>query len=75
MIVLRGTSRIEGLASGGVSRKIVVGLEVGLVYVLLIGSGLLLQWRELVEKKQPIPFLVPGGAYIQHATSASAAIP
>src|SRR5438477_1691949 len=41
MIVLRGTSRSEGLASGGVSRKIVVGIEVALAYVLLIGSGLM----------------------------------
>src|SRR5207249_10216975 len=39
MIVLRGTSRSEGLASGGFSRKIVVGLEVALAYVLLIGSA------------------------------------
>jgi hypothetical protein len=33
-------------------------------------DSVLLQWRELVEKKQgawPIPFLVPGGAYIQQA--------
>jgi predicted permease len=43
MIVLRGTSRSEGLASGGLSRKIVVGLEVALAYVLLIGSGLMVR--------------------------------
>jgi predicted permease len=43
MIVLRGTSRNEGLASGGFSRKIVVGLEVALAYVLLIGSGLMVR--------------------------------
>jgi predicted permease len=43
MIVLRGTSRSEGLASGGFSRKIVVGLEVALAYVLLIGSGLMVR--------------------------------
>jgi putative ABC transport system permease protein len=43
MIVLRGTSRSEGLATGGLSRKIVVGLEVALAYVLLIGSGLMLR--------------------------------
>src|SRR5258707_3924484 len=36
MIVLRGSSRNEGLASGGLSRKIVVGVEVALAYVLLI---------------------------------------
>jgi putative ABC transport system permease protein len=43
MIVLRGTSRSEGLASGSLSRKIVVGLEVALAYVLLIGSGLMVR--------------------------------
>src|SRR5580704_932667 len=43
MLVLRGTSRSEGLASGGLSRKIVVGLEVALAYVLLIGSGLMVR--------------------------------
>src|SRR5580658_3152315 len=43
MIVLRGTSRNEGLTSGGLSRKIVVGLEVALAYVLLIGSGLMVR--------------------------------
>ena len=43
MIVLRGTSRNEGLASGGLSRKIVVGVEVALAYVLLIGSGLMVR--------------------------------
>jgi hypothetical protein len=33
-------------------------------------DSVLVQWQELVEKKQeswPIPFLVPGGAYIQQA--------
>src|SRR5713226_5015223 len=43
MMVLRGTSRSEGLATGGLSRKIVVGLEVALAYVLLIGSGLMVR--------------------------------
>jgi predicted permease len=43
MMVLRGTSRSEGLASGGLSRKIVVGVEVALAYVLLIGSGLMVR--------------------------------
>jgi len=48
MIVLRGTSRSEGLARGGLSRKIVVCLEVALAYVLLIGSGLMVRsFREL----------------------------
>src|SRR5260370_1921362 len=43
MIVLRGISRNEGLASGGLSRKIVVGVEVSLAYVLLIGSALMVR--------------------------------
>ena len=43
MMVLRGTSRSEGLASGGLSRKIVVGVEVALAYVLLIGCGLMVR--------------------------------
>lgn len=43
MIVLRGASRSEGLVSGGLTRKIVVGLEVALAYVLLIGSGLMVR--------------------------------
>jgi predicted permease len=48
MIVLRGTSRSEGLARGGLSRKVVVCLEVALAYVLLIGSGLMVRsFREL----------------------------
>ena len=51
MIVLRGTSRNEGLASGGLSRKIVVGLEVALAYVLLIGSGLMV--RSFLELQPP----------------------
>jgi len=41
MVVLRGTSRNEGLGSGGLSRKTVVGAEVALAYVLLIGLGLM----------------------------------
>jgi predicted permease len=43
MIVLRGASRSEGLAGGGLTRKIVVGLEVALAYVLLIGCGLMVR--------------------------------
>lgn len=53
MIVLRGTSRSEGLATGGLSRKIVVGLEVALAYVLLIGSGLL--FRSFLELQRIDP--------------------
>jgi predicted permease len=47
LLVLRGTSRSEGLSGGGLLRKIVVGLEVALAYVLLIGSGLMV--RSFVE--------------------------
>jgi len=59
MIVLRGTSRSEGLASGGLSRKIVVGLEVALAYVLLIGSGLMV--RSFLELQRIDPGFHPHG--------------
>ncbi len=59
MIVLRGTSRSEGLASGGLSRKIVVGLEVALAYVLLIGSGLMV--RSFLELQRIDPGFRPHG--------------
>ncbi len=59
MLVLRGTSRSEGLASGGLSRKIVVGLEVALAYVLLIGSGLMV--RSFLELQRIDPGFNPHG--------------
>jgi putative ABC transport system permease protein len=59
MIVLRGTSRSEGLASGGLSRKIVVGMEVALAYVLLIGSGLMV--RSFLELQRIDPGFNPHG--------------
>src|SRR5256884_3474064 len=59
MIVLRGTSRSEGLASGGVSRNIVFALEVGLAYVLLIGSGLMV--RSFLELQRIDPGFNPHG--------------
>jgi predicted permease len=59
MIVLRGTSRNEGLATGGLSRKIVVGLEVALSYVLLIGSGLMV--RSFLELQRIDPGFNPHG--------------
>ena len=59
MIVLRGTSRSEGLARGGLSRKIVVGLEVALAYVLLIGSGLMV--RSFLELQRVDPGFNPHG--------------
>src|SRR6266446_6940335 len=59
MIVLRGASRSEGLATGGFSRKIVVGLEVALAYVLLIGSGLMV--RGFLELQRIDPGFNPHG--------------
>lgn len=59
MMVLRGTSRSEGLATGGLSRKIVVGLEVALSYVLLIGSGLMV--RSFLELQRIDPGFNPHG--------------
>jgi len=59
MIVLRGTSRSEGLSRGGLSRKLVVGLEVALAYVLLIGSGLMV--RSFLELQSIDPGFNPHG--------------
>src|SRR5437660_4671515 len=59
MLVLRGTSRSEGLTSRGLSRKIVVGLEVALAYVLLIGSGLMV--RSFLELQRIDPGFSPHG--------------
>ena len=47
-IVLGGSSRNEGLTSGGLLRKLVVVIEVALCFVLLVGSGLMFRsFREL----------------------------
>jgi putative ABC transport system permease protein len=59
MNVLRGTSRNEGLASGGILRKIVVVTEVALSFVLLIGSGLML--RSFLELQRIDPGFDPRG--------------
>src|SRR5207302_1641807 len=69
MLVLRGTSRSEGLASGGLSRKIVVGLEVALAYVLLIGSGLMV--RSFLELQRIDPGFRPHGLLTVQVQSAS----
>jgi|HubBroStandDraft_1064217.scaffolds.fasta_scaffold05121_2 predicted permease len=46
--VLGGSSRNEGLTSGGLLRKLVVVIEVALCFVLLVGSGLMFRsFREL----------------------------
>ena len=59
MNVLRGTSRNEGLASGGLLRKLVVVTEVGLSFVLLIGSGLM--FRSFLELQRIDPGFDPRG--------------
>ena len=59
MIILRGISRSEGLQSGGLSRKLVVGVEVALAYVLLIGSGLM--FRSFLELQRVDPGYNPRG--------------
>jgi predicted permease len=48
MNVLRGSSRNEGLASGGLLRNLVVVVEVALSFGLLVGSGLMFRsFRDL----------------------------
>ena len=59
MDVLRGTSRNEGLASGGPLRKLVVIAEVALSFVLLIGSGLM--FRSFLELQRIDPGFDPRG--------------
>jgi predicted permease len=59
MNVLRGTSRNEGLASGGPLRKLVVVAEVALSFVLLIGSGLM--FRSFLELQRIDPGFDPRG--------------
>jgi putative ABC transport system permease protein len=59
MNVLRGTSRNEGLASGGLLRKLVVVAEVTLSFVLLIGSGLM--FRSFLELQRIDPGFDPRG--------------
>lgn len=50
MNVLRGSSRNEGLTSGGLMRKLVVVVEVALSFVLLVGSGLMFRsFRDLQQ--------------------------
>src|SRR4029077_1967175 len=59
MNVLRGASRNEGLASGGLLRKFVVVVEVALSFVLLIGSGLM--FRSFLELQRIDPGFDPRG--------------
>jgi putative ABC transport system permease protein len=53
MNVLRGSSRISGLASGAVLRNGVVMAEVALSFVLLVGSGLM--FRSFLELQRIDP--------------------
>jgi len=59
MNVLRGSSRNEGLTSGGLLRKFVVVAEVALSFVLLIGSGLM--FRSFLELQRINPGFDPYG--------------
>jgi putative ABC transport system permease protein len=57
--VLRGSSRNEGLAGGGLLRKLVVVAEVALSFVLLIGLGLM--FRSFLELQRIDPGFDPHG--------------
>jgi len=57
MTVLRGSSRISGLASGAVLRNVVVMAEVALSFVLLVGSGLM--FRSFLELQRINPGFDP----------------
>ncbi|HXL22111.1 MAG TPA: ABC transporter permease [Candidatus Dormibacteraeota bacterium] len=59
MNVLRGASRNEGLASGGLLRKSVVVTEVALSFLLLVGSGLM--FRSFLELQRIDPGFDPKG--------------
>jgi predicted permease len=51
--VLGGSSRNEGLTSGGLLRKLVVVIEVALCFVLLVGSGLMFRSFRELERIDP----------------------
>ncbi|HUJ29877.1 MAG TPA: ABC transporter permease [Candidatus Acidoferrum sp.] len=53
MSVLGGSSRNEGLTSGGLLRKLVVVVEVALSFVLLVGSGLMFRSFRDVQRVDP----------------------
>ncbi|HEV2421977.1 MAG TPA: ABC transporter permease [Candidatus Acidoferrales bacterium] len=52
-MVLGGSSRNEGLTSGGLLRKLVVVIEVALCFVLLVGSGLMIRSFRDLEQINP----------------------
>jgi putative ABC transport system permease protein len=51
--LLGGSSRNEGLTSGGLLRKLVVVIEVALSFVLLVGSGLMFRSFRDLERINP----------------------
>ncbi len=51
--LLGGSSRNEGLTSGGILRKLVVVIEVALSFVLLVGSGLMIRSFRDLENINP----------------------
>jgi putative ABC transport system permease protein len=51
--VLGGSSRNEGLTSGGLLRKLVVVVEVALCFVLLVGSGLMFRSFRDLQRTNP----------------------
>src|SRR5579863_591616 len=51
--VLGGSSRNEGLTSGGLLRKLVVVVEVALSFVLLVGSGLMFRSFQELQHIDP----------------------
>jgi len=80
-IVLGGSSRNEGLTSGGLLRKLVVVIEVALCFVLLVGSGLMFRsFRDLehvnpgFESRGLLTFQVLGRLGGQTSASRAAAV-
>jgi hypothetical protein len=63
-------ARVIGVDAPGMAYTVAAAIAEVMPHVRLLGEpdSVLVKWREVVEKKQeswPIPFLVPGGAYIQ----------
>jgi putative ABC transport system permease protein len=80
-MVLGGSSRNEGLTSGGLLRKLVVVIEVALCFVLLVGSGLMFRSFRDLEHINPgfdphglLTFQILGNLGGQTSTSRAAAV-